>query len=162
MKYVNFCLTVLFSLVLMSGASKTDKPSVGYYPGEQIPSIALDDAFGKRLDLYSYKGKKVVINFWAAYDAPSRATNVLLDNVLKSYEDVVFLSVSFDENRQVFEKTLLWDNIESNSQFCDANGSKSKLYKEFKLDKGFKSYLIDENGVIMAINVSPEALESNL
>jgi cytochrome oxidase Cu insertion factor (SCO1/SenC/PrrC family) len=155
-------LAALFLLSLTLGASKTDKPSVGYYPGEQIPNFALNDAFGKRLDLDSYKGKKVVINFWAAYDAPSRATNVLLNDMLKSHRDLVFLSVSFDENRTVFEKTVRWDNIEPHSQFCDANGSKSKLYKEFKLNKGFKSYLIDENGVIVAMNVSPEKLESVL
>lgn len=162
MKYVSFCLAVLFSLVLMSGATKTDEPSTGYYPGERMPNIALDDSFGKRLEMDSYKGKKVVINFWAVYDAPSRAMNILLNNYLKSNQDVVFLSVSFDENRTVFEKTLLWDNIDLNSQFCDAKGSESKLYKEFNLGRGFKNYLIDENGVIMAMNVSPEKLKSIL
>lgn len=163
MKYVRFCVAVALSLILMSGATKTDKPAIGYYPGEQIPSIEFSDVSGKKLDLNSYKGKKVVINFWAAYDAPSRAMNALLNNYLKSKsEEVVLLSVSFDENRTVFEKTLLWDKIELNSQFCDANGSKSKLYKEFRLDKGFKNYLIDENGIIVAMNVSPDKLDSML
>lgn len=163
MKYVNFCLAAIISLMLMSGTTKNDKPSIGYFPGEQIPNIVLQDVSGKTFDLSRYKGKTVVLNFWAAYDAHSRAKNVLLSNYLKSgNQDVVFLSVSFDENRAVFEKTLLWDKIESNSQFCDVNGTKSKLFKELKLEKGFKNYLIDENGVILAMNITPNELKSIL
>lgn len=69
MKYVNFCLAAIISLMLMSGTTKNDKPSIGYFPGEQIPNIVLQDVSGKTFDLSRYKGKTVVLNFWAAYDA---------------------------------------------------------------------------------------------
>lgn len=163
MKYVNFCFFAMVSLILMSSSVKTDKISIGYYPGERIPNIVFDDASGNRFDLSSYKGKKVVINFWAAYDASSRAKNVLMSNYLKTEnQEIALLSVSFDENRAVFQQTLFWDKIDQNSQFCDVKGTESKLFKEFKLDKGFKNYLIDENGVILAMNVSPETLKTLL
>lgn len=163
MKYVNFCLAVVASLMLMSGSVNKSAPSLGYYPGETIPNIALEDSEGNAVNLNDLKGKKVVLNFWAAYDAQSRATNAQLYNYLKeNNSDVEFLSVSFDENRNVFEKTLLLDNIDSFSQFCDVNGTESEIYKDFQLKKGFKSYLIDERGVITAMNVTPKTLRTLL
>lgn len=161
MKYVNFCLVAIFSLLLMSSSIKTEKASIGYYPGEQIPNIVLSGVEGKNLDLSEHKGKKVVLSFWAAYDAQSRANNVRLYNYLKENEpDVTFLSISFDENRNVFEKTTLLDNIDLKSQFCDEKGTNSEIYTKFQLTKGFKNYLIDENGIILAIDLSTEKLKN--
>ncbi|HBX19958.1 MAG TPA: hypothetical protein DEF88_05900, partial [Porphyromonadaceae bacterium] len=72
-KYVNFCLLAIASLALSAGSVNTDTLSTGYYPGELIPSLVLKDDQGNLLDRAEYKDKKVVVNFWAAYDARSRA-----------------------------------------------------------------------------------------
>ncbi len=163
MKYVNFCLTVIVSLIFISSSTKTNKPSTGYYPGEQIPNIALQGSEGNNLELGDYKGKKVVLNFWAAYDANSRARNVQLHNFLKKYyPDVTLVSVSFDDNENVFEKTLLLDEIEPVNQFCEFAGIQSEVYKNFRLAKGFKNYLLDENGVIKAMDLTPGKLQNML
>lgn len=161
MKYVNFCLIAIFSLALTSGSVKDAAPIIGYYPGEIIPNIVLTDLEGDTYNLSDYKGKKVVVNFWASYDAQSRANNVLLHNYLKmNNADVTFLSVSFDENKDVIERTFEMDNLDKISQFCEINGADSELYYDFKLNHGFRNYLIDENGVITAMNVTPEDLSS--
>ncbi|MDD2299188.1 MAG: TlpA disulfide reductase family protein [Fermentimonas sp.] len=163
MKYVNFCLIAIFSLALSSGSVKDAAPSIGYYPGEIIPDIVLTDLDGDTYNLSDYKGKKVVVNFWASYDAQSRATNVLLHNYLKmNNADVAFLSVSFDENRDVIERTFEMDNLEIISQFCEVNGADSEIYNDFKLNRGFRNYLIDENGVITAMNFTSDDLSSIL
>jgi Redoxin. len=142
---------------------KTETPSTGYHPGETIPDIVLTDLEGNFSHLRDFKGKKVVVNFWAAYDAQSRATNVQLHNYLKmNNADVEFLSISFDENRNIVERTLTLDNLEDISQFCEVKGTGSELYREFKLNKGFRNYLIDENGVITAMNITPERLKALL
>ncbi len=159
MKYVNFCLIAIFSLALSSGSVKDAGPSIGYYPGEIIPEIVLTDLEGDSFLLSDYKGKKVVVNFWATYDAQSRANNVRLHNYLKMIDnDVEFISIAFDENKNVVERTMAMDNLDALSQFCDVNGTDSDLYRNFKLNRGYRSYLIDEDGVIKAINVTPEDL----
>lgn len=154
---------VIVSLILVSSSTKTNKPSAGYYPGEQIPNIELQGLEGNNLELGDYKGKKVVLNFWAAYDANSRAKNVQLHNFLtRYYPDVTLVSVSFDDNENVFEKTLVLDNIHPENQFCDVTGTQSDIYKDFRLAKGFKNYLLDENGVIQAMDLTPEILQNLL
>lgn len=104
-----------------------------------------------------------MVNFWASYDARSRAANVQLHNILKEMdEDVIFLSVSFDENQHVVERTVRLDDMETVSLFSEPNGTRSKLYKELKLNRGFRNYLIDENGVISAMDVDPTDLKQLL
>ena len=163
MKYVNFCLIVLFSLALSSVSIKDTTPSIGYYPGEMIPDITLTGLEGQMRSLSDYRGKKVVMNFWASYDAQSRASNVRLHNYLKIKDaDIVFLSISFDENIHIVERTAAMDNLDAISQFCEVNGTDSELFNDFKLNRGFRNYLIDENGVITVMNITPEYLESIL
>ena len=153
----------MVTFALSAGSVKTNIPSTGYHPGEMIPDILLTDLQGNEYRLHDYKGKKVVVNFWASYDAPSRPANVRLHNILKMMDaDVAFLSVAFDENRNVVEKTLALDNMETVSHFCAIGGIHSKLYKELDLDKGFRNYLIGENGVIAAMNMTPDDLKQIL
>jgi hypothetical protein len=163
MKYVNFCLTALSVLLLSAGSVKNDISNTGYYPGEIIPDITITDLAGDVHRLHEFKGKKVVVNFWAAYDAPSRANNVRLHHYLSRYHpDIAFLSIAFDENINVVERTLALDNLDPASQFCEVNGPDSKLYKDFKLNRGFRNYLIDEDGKITAMNITPDELDSIL
>ena len=163
MKYVNFCLVAILTLVLTSGSVKQTAPSIGYYPGERIPDIVLTGLNGDRVHLSDYKGRKVVVNFWASYDAQSRVSNVSLHNYLKmNNSDATFVSISLDENIHVAERTLAMDNLDTISQFCEIKGSASALYRDFKLNRGFRSYLIDEEGVIRAMNMTPDDLRSLL
>lgn len=163
MKYLSFCLVSVITFVLSSGSVKTELPSSGYYPGETIPDIVLTDSEGNYRNLHDYKGKKVVVNFWATYHAQSRANNVQLYNYLQNSDsDVEFVSVAFDENRNVVERTMLVDRLESISQFYEISGTGSEIYKDFKLNEGFRNYLIDENGVIIAMNITPEDLKTIL
>jgi peroxiredoxin len=149
--------------VLSAGSVKTALPSSGHHPGETIPDIVLTDSEGNFRHLRDYRGKKVVVSFWAAYHAQSRANNVQLYNYLqKSDSDVEFVSVVFDENRNVVERTLALDGLENRSQFYEIRGTGSETYKNLKLNEGFRNYLIDENGVIIAMNITPEDLKTTL
>lgn len=163
MKYVNFCLGTILTLLLTSGSVKQTTPSIGYYPGEMIPDIVLTGLNGDLVRLSDYKGRKVVVNFWASYDAQSRATNVSLYNYLKMNDiNVSFVSISLDENISVAERTWAMDSLDTISQFCEIEGSASVLYRDFKLNRGFRSYLIDEKGVITAMNITPNDLHNLL
>ena len=128
-----------------------------------IPDIVLTDSEGERLAIHELKGKKVVLNFWASYDAQSRAANVQLYNFLsRNNADVTFISVSFDENRNVLERTLAMDRLEKIPCYRETNGTGSELYQDFRFRKGFRNYLIDEQGVITAMNIDPEDLQTLL
>ncbi|SHF69350.1 TlpA family protein disulfide reductase [Dysgonomonas macrotermitis] len=164
MKYLKYFL--LAGIVLITSSSYTtgtSKVSEGIYPGNLMPDLKLENEEGSKLDLKYLRGVKVLVNFWAAYDADSHMKNVLLWNALKKEKNpLVMVSVAFDRNKAVFEKTLSMDGIDKAYQFLDMNGNDSEIYQKYQLGKGFKNYLIDENGVIIAMNLTPARLNEIL
>lgn len=148
------------SFVLSSGSVKKSTPSSGYYPGNAIPDMEFTDLEGNHRNLHDYKGIKVVVNFWATYDAQSRVNNVQLYNYLNnSGVNVEFVSVVYDQKRNVVKKTLMMDRLEKISQIYKIERDGRKSYWDSNKREKFRNYLIDENGVIIAMNVTPEDLK---
>lgn len=162
MKYVKYFLIV--GITLMSLLSTTTRnsglSSEGIYPGNLFPDIKnLENVLGTKINLSDLKGRKVLVNFWAAYDALSHKDNVLLSNVIENNDyPVQMVSVCFDKNESVYRKTLDMDKIDDSYQFLAKDEVYSDLYSRYQLEKGFKNYLIDENGIIVAMNLTPEDL----
>ncbi|MEN9918066.1 MAG: hypothetical protein RL662_502 [Bacteroidota bacterium] len=159
MKYLKYFFIAGVLLIASSYTTRSSEISKGLYPGNLMPELKLNDNAGKTLNLERLKGVKVLVNFWAAYDAKSHMENVLLWNtLLKENYPVVMVSVSFDKTKSVFEKTLNMDGIDPKHQYFEALGTDSEIYKRYELERGFKNYLIDENGQIMAMNLTPTDL----
>ena len=101
-----------------------------------------------------------MLNFWAGYDAPSRMENIrFAQEIDKSeIENISLVSVSFDTSRKVFEETIKRDGLNKATQFYDKDGSQSDIFDNYRLNKGFASYLISPEGVIIAKDPNPEQL----
>jgi thiol-disulfide isomerase/thioredoxin len=111
-------------------------------------------------------GNYVLVNFWASYDAPSRMRNIELNRALSDNEvaqkHVEFVSVSFDDYASIFRETVRKDGIVGTGCFVETDGEQSSIFKDYKLKKGFTNYLLDENGMIIAKNISVAELSSYL
>jgi len=161
MKYLKYFLVASVVVLTSSYTAGTSKLSDGIYPGDLMPEFVVKNNLGNELDLSYLRGKKVLVSFWASYDADSHKNNVLLYNTIQKNEyPITMVSVSFDPNQTVFTQTLNMDNIDQSFQFQEKEGSNSSLFKDYHLNDGFKNYLIDEQGVIVAINVSPDDLKT--
>jgi hypothetical protein len=144
-------------MVSMAHTTRDARISEGLTPGSRMPEIHLQH--------FSPAGKYVFLQFWAAYDATSRAENVLIANRLAgmSRENVRMISVSFDENVSVFNETVKVDNLFPSAQLFNVPlGRKSEIFRKYRLDEGFKNLLIDPQGVILAVDVSPDKLREVL
>ena len=58
----------------------------------------------------------------------------------------------------IFTETVKIDKLDLSTQFHEGLGKESELYKKYDLRKGFKNFLINDEGVIIAANVTPEKL----
>ncbi|KAA6311740.1 Thiol-disulfide oxidoreductase ResA, partial [termite gut metagenome] len=114
----------------------------------------------KRLfTLNDLKGKYVLLSFWATYDAQSRVKNISLNNALQSTSlDVEMISVSFDEYESVFIETIRKDQIAPAICFVETDGVKSNLFEKYHLKFGFTNYLLNEDGIILAKDISAKDL----
>lgn len=163
MKYVKWIFVVLFISSLTSFVEK-DKPTGGLNVGNVAPDFKIRTTLDEQqLDLSDLKGKYVLLSFWASYDAQSRTQNVSMNNAIQaSAKDIKLVSVSFDEYRSVFDGTRQKDRIESSTCFVETDGEDSSLYKTYCLNRGFKNYLLDDKGVIIAKNISASELSDYL
>src|SRR5580765_4950538 len=67
--------------------------------GESAPSLALHDLQGAPHKLEEYRGKPVVLNFWATWCVPCAAEMPLLNEMQKRYKTkVLFLAASIDDD----------------------------------------------------------------
>lgn len=163
MKIRAYVLFVLVAIATMSSTTKKARMSEGITPGSLAPRIEFSGN-ERSLDFQNHSGRYTLLNFWAAYDAESRASNVLLSNEISKLnaDKIAMLSVSFDEKESVFTETVKADKLETGSQFRDKLGKRSDVYKKYKLEKGFRNFLIDDQGVIVASNVTPKQLSELL
>ena len=166
MKYVKWIFVVLLIGSLTSFVEK-DKPTGGLNVGDIAPDFKFQSmSAGQPLaELSDMKGKYVLLSFWASYDAHSRMQNASLSNVLRSAsrnENVEMVSVSFDEYQSIFKETVRKDQIVTPTCFVETKGESSGLFKKYRLGRGFTNYLLDDNGVIIAKNISAAELSAYL
>ena len=162
MRHVKWIFVVLLICSLTAFVEK-DKPTGGLSVGDVAPDFRIESTSGEQypLKLADFKGRYVLLSFWASYDAQSRMQNVSLNNILRSdAPNVKMVSVSFDEYRSVFEETIRKDQIVTPTCFVETEGEDSGLFKKYRLNRGFTNYLLDGNGVIIAKNISAADLSA--
>lgn len=165
MKYVKWIFVVLLIGSLTSFVEK-DKPTGGLNVGDIAPDFEIQTMSANQSvhELSDLKGRYVLLSFWASYDAQSRMQNASLNNALRASanNNVELVSVSFDEYKSVFEETVRKDQIVTPTCFVETEGESSGLFKKYRLSRGFSNYLLDDNGVIIAKNISAAELSSYL
>jgi peroxiredoxin len=139
------------------------RASEGSSVGAKAVDFTLPDVNGKPVSLSSYKGKYVLIDFWASWCGPCRQEN---PNVVKAYNSFKskgfdVLGVSLDRDKDDWTKAIEKDNLtwthESDLKYWD--NEVAKLYGVQAIPANF---LLDKDGNIIGKNLRGEALEAKL
>lgn len=122
------------------------------------PTFSLPDMNGKMYSLEDFKGKYLLIDFWASWCAPCRTKNKELNKHYQELKDmgVNVVSVSLDNDRDKWLKALNEDQV-SWLQLVDLDGfEKSKVRKDYKVERVPTVYLIDPQGKVLITGPSLE------
>ena len=128
--------------------------------GKNAIDFKVKDLDDQELSLKKYRGKVVLLDFWAVWCGPCRAEMPNVKRVYEKYKDQHFeiIGISLDNDKSKLlaylkEQGATWP------QFFDGNGWKNEVAEMYKINSIPTMYLIDGEGVIRKANVHGHALE---
>ena len=132
-------------------------------PGQPAPEFSMNDTLGKPVTLSSFKGKLVLVDFWASWCSPCRAENPNVVAAFKKYNSKGFtvLGVSLDTDKSkwidaVAKDGLAWTHV---SDLIGWDNAAAKQYGVMSIPANF---LVDKEGKIVASDLRGEALQNKL
>ncbi len=130
---------------------------------KQAPEISLPDVNGKMVSLSSFKGKYVLVDFWASWCGPCRAENPNLVAVYQKYKNKNFtiLGVSLDEEKDYWLQAIKADQL-TWTHISDLKKWESKVVPDYGIESIPYSVLIDPNGKVIATKLRSAELELQL
>lgn len=131
--------------------------------GSVLPDFRLPDTAGNNFNLYDFKGKYVLVDFWASWCVPCRQENPNLKLAYDQFKSKNFtvVGVSVDHERAPWIKAIHDDQLPW-LQLSDLKGIYNAAYRKYGLKKVPSNFLIGPDGKILGIDLFGEQLLSAL
>lgn len=131
--------------------------------GAPAPEFTQADTLGKPVSLSSFKGKYVLVDFWASWCGPCRMENPNVVNAFNQYKDKGFtvLGVSLDKDKNKWLQAIHDDRL-SWTHVSDLQYWQNAVAQQYRVQSIPQNLLIGPDGKIVAKNLRGEALDAYL
>ncbi|HKP85804.1 MAG TPA: TlpA disulfide reductase family protein, partial [Blastocatellia bacterium] len=109
---------------------------------------------GTELSLDKFKGKVVLLDFWASWCGPCREDTPEVRRIWKKYsgDQFVILGISLDMNRNAFESYIRQEEM-TWPQYYDGRGWDNQVSRLYNVHGIPHTILIDQEGVVRAVGL---------
>ena len=131
--------------------------------GESVYEFEMQNTEGNYVSFTDFRGKHVLLDFWASWCGPCREENPNLKKAYQKYHPKGFeiVGISLDNNRDAWLKAiekdkLIWTNL------SDLKGWENSLAVHYNVNSVPANMLIDPNGIIIAMDLRGQNLLEKL
>jgi len=133
--------------------------------GQPAPAFSQKTPEGKMVSLADYRGKYVLIDFWASWCKPCRAENPALIKCYNEYRnrnfDILGVSAEDEKSRAKWVKAIADDHLPW-TQVSDLKGWQNAAALRYAVRSYPSNFLVGPDGKIVAVNLHGEELETVL
>lgn len=134
-----------FSPGVATTASGSVRSDIGSRPGNIAPDFTLKDLDGKIIKMSDFRGKPVVVNFWATWCLPCKEEMPAIEKAYQKYKgEVVFIGVDMKEDAETvrnFVKQYGYSWI----FLLDSAGQAATNYRVSAVPE---TYFVDKDGIV--------------
>lgn len=134
--------------------------------GNPVMDFTLPDTAGNPVSLSQFKGKYVLLDFWASWCVPCRKENPLIVKLYNEYKDKGFtvVSVSMDkaDARKAWLEAIQKDGLAEWTHMCDVKGFAGEAASMYYIKSIPTNFLIGPDGKFISRNLYGESLSKAL
>ncbi len=140
--------------------------------GQKAPDLKFPNPQGKTLQLSNiYKGRYVLLDFWASWCRPCRTANPRLVAMYEKYKNVklkgakngfTIVSVSMDKSKDAWIKAIETDKLSWDYHISDLGGWNSKPAADYGVEYIPQAFLIGPDGKVIKMYNFAEQVAADL
>lgn len=131
--------------IVDSPSDEEEREEVDIAVGKESPDFTLLNLYGEEVSLSDYRGKIVMINFWATWCGYCKKEMPDMQRLIEENDDIVILAVDVMEDKKLVEDYI----NEGGYTFEVVLDDKGLIARDYLVSSFPTSYFVDKEGILL-------------